>query len=231
MSSRHLLGSRRASKPRNRIKLVNPQQQNDISGGNCLALAAPQRKEHDYRLIPIKEKVPRPKPRGMPSLKPGLRKGAVLAMPFNQTFAQDVALPSEFTGSQAFTQSGSNSMLPVAEDSNPAIKTVYQDHLDCTQPLDDYAITFDVGPVFHLTSGSKQESGRHRRRREQQFTRWREDIIPQLISPLMQLRRETENGRLPPHNPNRPIWYADKACTCGKAPRTISILLAYWDRE
>jgi hypothetical protein len=80
------------------------------------------------------------------------------------------------------------------------------------------------------SSPAPQGSGdRHRRRREKQYTRWHQDIIPRLVRPYMEMRAGSDGGRTSASVGD--LGWRGEKCTCGKKPRQLQVLLAEWTSE
>lgn len=203
--SRPLAGSRRSTK--NRSKKINSGLKKDF-----------------FDLVPTKEiKLPR-QPRNAPKIKPSLRKLPLLAMPFGQDYSQPPHLPLN---------------APLVGLSRLVAHPHLQPSNDGAIPSDD-KITGGMEDVWGIDLGAAisaqkdihcvSPSERHRKRRNRQFERWTNDIIPNLVLPYLELRHRTQNGQ---YEPPKDVFAAlqSRPCTCQEAPVTVVVLAARWDRN
>ncbi|RDB27721.1 hypothetical protein Hypma_003286 [Hypsizygus marmoreus] len=63
---------------------------------------------------------------------------------------------------------------------------------------------------------------RHRRKREKQWERWQQEVIPMLIGPYMELMCATKSLR-------EPVPHLERACSCGENGRTLEVVLVRFD--
>lgn len=68
-------------------------------------------------------------------------------------------------------------------------------------------------------SAALPSTSRHRRKREAQWKRWSNDVIPHLIGPYMDLLQATASLR------TRPLTPQLKTCVCGKPTKTLQVTI------
>ncbi|KAF8078230.1 hypothetical protein FPV67DRAFT_1403470 [Lyophyllum atratum] len=153
---------------------------------------------------------------------PGPNRSAVLAknakipalvlLPHGKSLLQRRHLPRlpgqiGFAGDRPHRDAAPRTSLP-----NEALQN-WQEH-DSDNPF--YVFSHDAGP-----DAVDPQVSRNRRKREKQWERWIEEVIPQLIGPYMRLMCATQSMREP--------IPASQPCLCGLPGRRLEVMLVRFD--
>ncbi|KIJ37663.1 hypothetical protein M422DRAFT_177688 [Sphaerobolus stellatus SS14] len=185
----------------------------------------------EFKLVPEDEVTPRRKVPEVEAVNPALRKGVVFALPFGQNFSQPGNLPFKtFTHDPLASSPPTAPPAPSSRDKDDVPHPGSPNAPIIGNANDDWGFEYDDFNITTLEKEILQENRklkhRHKIRREQQYTRWKQEVIPRLIPLYMDLRFKTQYGKYPMELAPE----AEAPCTCGKHPRRIKVTLAYWDR-
>ncbi|KIJ39698.1 hypothetical protein M422DRAFT_257522 [Sphaerobolus stellatus SS14] len=176
-------------------------------------------------------------PHGAPRLPTTPRKGAIIAMPFGQTFVQTRTLPGNTRGAiskskqakssatLSSTNTGSSNLSP-----SPPLDPITSGDDDMWGLDLNRIITHEVATECEQEAKTKQANhGRYAHKKANQFRRWVDSIIPNLLPQYLKLQRLTEQGRLPvPASELDAVEH--RLCTCNQVHPRLRVAAAYWNR-